>query len=658
MQHVFVTHKIQAIQILNDIEERTWMDFQRIGLDTETTSLDPYVARLLLISISTNQDVSYVFDMTKLPVSIFKDVLENPHILKIGHNLTYDYKIFYHQGIQLRGMHDTMIADRLIHAVGYKMGFSLADVTKRRLNIVRDKTIREGFINKEDSLFSEEEIQYAGEDTTYLHPIYEQQMAEIEKLDLKRVYALEMSIIAPTAMMEYSGVYVNTEMLSAMKAPFEDHIRIADKALQDIFIAHNAADTVVFSRDGYYCVNTNSTQQIKDMLHRVGVTIPTLNVKDVQRWELEQRKSKKKKVDDFSYSDYIDDEEVATAIDQYPGVDNKFLRALGFLKGARILLNTFIYGILDRVNTTTGRVHPSFNSLGAMATGRYSSTKPNFQNIPTDKKLQLLGLGAYSIRNCIEAPADKHIIIADFASIELVILAALSNDQHLLEEILRGDVHTYVVKEVLNYKEITPQNKKKEPHKFWRDAAKTLSYGIAYGTTGRNISETLNVMLASQGYKITPQDGDNLIAKWYSLFPTTAGYLNANARKAVLDGYVTDAWGRRRNWDRSMFIDKWKRFAAEREGKNAGIQGSSATMTKRAIQLFWERADFSKAKMIICVHDEIVVESDQEYTDTACALLKEAMEQAIKEVLPNVAHEVGKYEGTSVDPKVSNKYDK
>lgn len=658
MQHVFVTHKIQAMQILNDIEERTWMDFQRIGLDTETTSLDPYVARLLLISISTNQDVSYVFDMTKLPVSIFKDVLENPHILKIGHNLTYDYKIFYHQGIQLRGMHDTMIADRLIHAVGYKMGFSLADVTKRRLNIVRDKTIREGFINKEDSLFSEEEIQYAGEDTTYLHPIYEQQMAEIEKLDLKRVYVLEMSIIAPTAMMEYSGVYVNTEMLSAMKAPFEDHIRIADKALQDIFIAHNAADTVVFSRDGYYCVNTNSTQQIKDMLHRVGVTIPTLNVKDVQRWELEQRKSKKKKVDDFSYSDYIDDEEVATAIDQYPGVDNKFLRALGFLKGARILLNTFIYGILDRVNTTTGRVHPSFNSLGAMATGRYSSTKPNFQNIPTDKKLQLLGLGAYSIRNCIEAPAGKHIIIADFASIELVILAALSNDQHLLEEILRGDVHTYVVKEVLNYKEITPQNKKKEPHKFWRDAAKTLSYGIAYGTTGRNISETLNVMLASQGYKITPQDGDDLIAKWYSLFPTTAGYLNANARKAVLDGYVTDAWGRRRNWDRSMFIDKWKRFAAEREGKNAGIQGSSATMTKRAIQLFWERADFSKAKMIICVHDEIVVESDQEYTETACALLKEAMEQAIKEVLPNVAHEVGKYEGTSVDPKISVRYDK
>jgi DNA polymerase-1 len=95
-----------------------------------------------------------------------------------------------------------------------------------------------------------------------------------------------------------------------------------------------------------------------------------------------------------------------------------------------------------------------------MATGRYSSTKPNFQNIPTDKKLQLLGLGAYSIRNCIEAPAGKHIIIADFASIELVILAALSNDQHLLEEILRGDVHTYVVKEVLNYKEITPQEER------------------------------------------------------------------------------------------------------------------------------------------------------------------------------------------------------
>jgi len=655
--YTYVTKKMQALAILNAIEDSSWMDAYRISVDTETTSLNPYEARLLLISISTPSD-NYVFDMTKLSVAMFKQVLENPHIIKLGHNLTYDYKIFYHHGIALQNMHDTMITDRLIHAVGYKMGFSLADVTKRRLGITRDKSIRDGFINKTNSFFSEEELLYAAEDTSYLHPIYEQQMTEMKKLGLMRVYQLEMSIIAPTAMMEYTGVYVNKDLLSQMKHPFEEHIRIANKALQDLFIAHGAADTIVFSKDGYYCVNTNSTQQIKDMLARVGVNIPTLNVKDVQRWELEQKKSKKKKTDDFSYFDIIDDEEIANAIDQYPGVENKYLRALGFLKGARILLNTFIYGILDRIDNTTGRVHPSFNSLGAMATGRYSSTRPNFQNIPTDKKLQLLGLGAYSIRNCIEASQGKRIIIADFASIELVILAALSNDQHLLEEILRGDVHTFVVREVLNYKDITPQNKKKEPHKFWRDAAKTLSYGIAYGTTGRNISETLNVMLASQGYKITPQDGDALIAKWYSLFPTTANYLNANARKAVLDGYVTDAWGRRRNWDRSTFIDKWKRFAAEREGKNAGIQGSSATMTKRAIQLFWERADKTKARMIICVHDEIVVEADEEYTEQACALLKEAMEQAIKEVLPNVAHDVGKYEGTSVDPKVSVRYDK
>ena len=659
----YITNKSQASIILSAIQDLSWMDDTILGVDTETTSLDPYQARPLLVSLSIRApidgDDSFVFDMTKLPMSIFKEVLENPHILKIGHNLTYDYKIFYHHGISMVSMHDTMIADRLIWAVGYKVGFSLADVSKRRLGITRDKSVREGFINRTESFFSNEELQYAADDTTYLLPIYDQQMKEINEKGLTRVYHLEMAIIAPTAMMEYTGVYVNTEMLSTMVGPFSEYVRVADKVLQDLFISQGAADTIVFTKDGYSCVNTSSNDQLKAMLLKVGVDVPSLNVKDVQRWELEQRKKKKKNTKfDFNYSDFVDDEEIASAIDGYPGIENKYLRALGFLKGARILLSTFIHGILDAVNPKTGRVHPSFNSLGAMATGRYSSTRPNFQNVPTDKKLQLLGLGKYSIRNCIESPPGRKLLIADFASIELVILAALSNDKNLLDEILRGDVHTYVVREVLKYTDITPQNKKKEPHKYWRDAAKTLSYGIAYGTTGRNLAETLNVMLASQGYKITPQDGDDLIERWYSLFPTTAGYLNGNARKAVRDGYVVDAWGRRRNWDQNTFFDKWKRLAAEREGKNASIQSSSATMTKRAIQLFWEQVDRSKAAMIICVHDEIVVECDDDYVETCALLLKTTMEQSIAEVLPNVAHEVGKYEGTSVEPKVSSRYDK
>jgi DNA polymerase-1 len=635
-----------------------------IAVDTENTGLDPYTARPLIVSLSS-RTANYVIDLTtqdaKDAYTALQPLLEDPNILKIGHNLTYDWKIFHHQaGIMMEHMHDTMIADRLIYAVGYKVPFALKDVTARRLGITRDKSIRSSFIDWQiGSVFSEEQLRYAAEDTSFLFPIWEQQMREIANKKLERVYQLEMAIIAPTAVMEYTGVNINVAMLQDMVEPFSNYVKAADKALQDLFIANGAAETIVVTEDGYYCLNTNSTDQLKAALQRVGVDVPSLNAKDVQRWELLQRKKRKgKKIDDFNYLDIVDDEEIATAIDQYPGVENKYLRALGFLKGARILLNTFILGIIERINPISKRIHPNFNSLGAMATGRYSSSGPNFQNLPNDKKLKLLGLGRYSIRNAIEASKGRTLLISDYSGIELVILAVLSGDTHLMDEILRGDIHTYVTQEVLGYKDINRKNKKDEPHKLWRDAAKTLSYGIAYGTTGRNLSETLNIMLASQGYRITPQEGDELIERWYKLFPKTAAYLNSNARSAVLNGYVTDTWGRRRNWDKTTFVDKWKRLAAEREGKNAPIQGTSATMTKRAIQLFWENANHRRARIIITVHDEIVVEANNQYLEEATRILKWAMEEAIRETLPSVADDVGKYESTSVSPKASNKYDK
>ena len=165
-------------------------------------------------------------------------------------------------------------------------------------------------------------------------------------------------------------------------------------------------------------------------------------------------------------------------------------------------------------------------------------------------------------------------------------------------------------------------------------------------------------MLAAVGYKIDALQGDTLIEKWFALFPDTFAYLQSNARKAVELCYVTDAWGRRRNWDRAWFLNKWKKLAAMREGQNAPIQGTSATMTKLAIWYIWQQLDRKKARIIVTVHDEIIVESIDSYIDIAKACVKQCMERAIKETLPTVAHDVGLYEGTSVSPQVSQRYDK
>lgn len=646
-----------------------------IGIDFEFTDLDVYASTLLLMSIAYAADHSYVLDFTKLPLDYLKQlkpILESPDVLKLTHYATIEYKQLYHNArIMMQNIHDTLVVEQMIFG-GLNYQFDLKAVTERRLGITRDKTIRKEFTTwQEGETFTQEQIQYSGEDASSLISIYFDQMKDIDERGLQRIYDLEMAILAPTAIMEYTGIPVNKAMLQEMIEPFTRFANSAEKAFQDILIEHGAAEQLVFDRDGYKAINANSVSQVKEALVKLGIEIRnqqgklSLDSKIVQRWDMLQAKKKGKRYKDWEvdYHTLLDDDEVADALDLYTVLDNKIVRAYVFMTGARKLISTFIIGLIDAVNPVTTRVHAGFKSYGAHRTGRYSSTNPNFQNLPNDKKLEVLGLGKYSIRQCIQASKGRKLIISDYSGVELVILAVLSGDKQLLDQILLEDIHTFVTHNVLGYKEITAENKKKKPYKLWRDAAKTLSYGIAYGTTGRNIAETLNIMLGSVGFKIDQRQGDELIEKWYTLFPKTYAYLESNANKAVRDLYVTDAWGRRRNWHKEILYStdrsaKWKRLAAMREGKNMPVQGSSASMTKRAIQLLWDRLDMKKARLIICVHDELIVESVSSYIEDAKVIIKECMEQALAEVLPAVADMVGKYEGLSVSPVESQKYDK
>lgn len=645
-------------------------DQRRVAFDTEGTSLNPYNYTPLIITLAFNE-TAYVIDLIQLNIDLvltkLKHFFEAKDVLKIGHNLVYDWKILYHISknigrIKMECMHDVMTMDRCIHAGLILPGqFSLKNILQRRLNVTLNKEQRESFINWiPGQLLSPEDIEYAAKDTLYLFDVYDQQMQEIKDKKLDKIYQLEMDIISPTSLMEYTGVYVNRAMLEEMIEPFEHFVFTADKALQDMFINGGAADQILFTKDGYYCINSSSWQQVLAALHKVGVNIQNLNAKTVARWDLLQRKKKRKwtRDEEIDYHTLIDDDEVADALEAYEGIDNPYLRAYNFVVGARKLLSTYVYGLIDAIDPVTKRIHPYFNTYGAMATGRYSSNKPNFQNLPQNRKLKRLGLGRYSIRYAIEAPKGRKLIIADYSGIELVILAVLSGDEKLMYEIIQGDVHTYVTKEILKHLEITNENKDDEPHKTWRNGAKRVSYSIAYGTTGKNLSEQLNIDLAAVGFKISAEEGDRLIEAWYKLFPKTAAYLQKNAENAVLHGYVEDTWGRRRNWNQSLFVNKWLRLAAEREGKNMPIQGTSATMTKLAIAYLYRKLDSKLGRMVITVHDEIVLEVAESYTEEACKILKWCMEQAIRETLPSIANDVGVYKSLSVKASPSNRYDK
>lgn len=642
-----------------------------IGIDTEFTNLKTQHSTLLLISIAVNGE-SYVLDMTMLSIDYLqqlKPFLESPAILKVGHNLTAEWKQLYHNArIKMVHMHDTMIADQMLLG-GLPVRFSLQEVASRRLGIKLDKEIRKEFIEwQPGQTFTQEQIDYSAEDAVHPLLIYVQQMQEVKEQELERIYDLEMNIIAPTAMMEYTGVYVNRSMLEEMIEPFTRFANAAEKAFQDILIEYGAAQHILFDRDGYSIINADSTKQVKEALQRIGIEIfdkkgkLSLNSKVLQKWDLQQRKKKSKFTID--YHDLIDDDDVADALDLYLMLDNKVVRAYVFMVGARKLVSTFIEGLIEAISPVTNRVHSGFKSYGAHKTGRYSSSDINFQNIPNDLKLELLGLGKYSIRKAIEAPPGRMLIIADYSGIELVILAVLSGDTKLMDQILNGDIHTYVVREIFKILDITDENKKTEPFKSWRQGAKRTSYSNAYGTTGVNLSEQLNIDLARIGIKYTPKQGDEIIDQWFKLFPKTLAYLETNAQKAVKDLYVTDSWGRRRHWDKQIiwFSDPkeryWKQLAAQREGKNAPIQGTSATMTKLAIRLLWEHLDMKRGRIILTVHDEIVLEVTEGYVEEAKVIMQWAMEEAIKQTLPSIANLVGMYDSLSVTPKESERYDK
>ena len=348
-----------------------------------------------------------------------------------------------------------------------------------------------------------------------------------------------------------------------------------------------------------------------------------------------------------------DNADIQDAINDFGGYNNPYLRAYSFFVGADKLYNTYIKG-LQRKRKEDGRVYPWFKQCGARSTGRYSS---DAQQIPKNDKLERLGF-KYSIRECIVAPKGKKLIIADFSAIELVIIAERSNDQKLAYEHLQGDLHTLVTREIMGLfwpiaKEINDKNKKSGVFKLLRDFSKVLSYGIAYGVTGKSLSSQAEEKLASVGLKLTEKEGNEAVEAWKRLFPDAGKYLDATARKAVTLGYTSSLWGRKRWYDLDyLATNKWARLAAMREGSNQEIQSTGSDMMKLSMIYLDRTMNHKHAKLILCIHDELVVECDDEYVDDCIIVMKNAMEKAGQDILPTLGHTV------IVWPQASQVYDK
>lgn len=283
------------------------------------------------------------------------------------------------------------------------------------------------------------------------------------------------------------------------------------------------------------------------------------------------------------------------------------------------------------------------------------------QNLPNKRKLEALGLGDYDIRSMFIPAPGCDFIICDYSGIELSILAAMSLDEQLTYQILKGDIHTYVSNSLAGElieralgEPMSKKNAKIGKYKAIRDKFKVVSYGIVYGSTGYNIYRTLYFDLLSLGIMITREMADKWVDQWqHELFPQTGKLLRKNAELAVTQYHTTSALGRRRYWTKDVRFDKWRMLAAMREGSNQPIQATCADMLKLAMIDLDTMIDKSRARIVAPVHDEILSESRKDYTQECMPIVKHAMESNARALYPDADPML-----FIAEPKFSNCYDK
>ncbi len=624
-----------------------------IGYDLETTGLSPYSDKTLIIAIG-NEQVTYAVDVQAIGERLAYEKIApllTGGALVIIHNAVFDYKFTYHNKVSIKNIHCTMVTENLLTAG--KVVDARADlksVAARYVNVAMDKTIRKEFTSGGDIELQDYHFEYAANDVRYLFDIYKEQMRKISRFDLTRVYSLEMKLLPVTSLMEYTGIGIEADKLASYIPFFENYIERADKALQDLFIANGACSQILLTKDGYKGLNLQSRPQVIAALNAVDVDLDTLSAKDVLKWDI--LNTKKGSEEDYRITG---DTDVDDAIEHYEGLSNKYLRALAFTNAARKLLSAYVIGTLNKVSPITGRVHGWFKQVGAKETGRYSS---DLQQIPNDIKLKRLSI-PYSIRGCFKAGNGRVFLNADFSAIELVILADLSGDDRLAHEVIKGDVHQVVVREALASLtplalDISDENKNLEPFKTLRQAAKRVSYATAYGVTGVSLAEQMSIDLAGLNIKVTKDQGNKILQDWKEIaFPKAGSFLQRSSERAITKGFTTSAIGRRRWYDLEFAAqNKWKLFAYMRQGSNQPIQSTSADITKLAMLKIYQNMDYSKARIVLTVHDELLIESVKSYEETAARIMKESMEGAAQEILTTM----GKY--VIVDVESGERYSK
>ncbi len=585
--------------VLREEELAEWVAGARaagvFAFDTETTGLDPLRSKPVGFSLALAAGKACYIpvaasDVQPLPLATvlreLASLLKDPDLTLVGQNIKFDYKVMLMAGVRMRcQLFDTMVASWLIDSE--QGSYGMDGMALRFLNY---RTIHyEEVVGKDPQrtladVPAAQATDYSGEDADITFQLYELFAPQIASLALTRVFQeLEMAMVPVLAAMELAGIRLDAKVLAR-------HGLELDKELSRL-------EAEIFAQVGHP-FNVRSTRELQAVLFEELGLAPLKKTKTGQS------------TDNFVLV------ELARQGQKVPELVLAH-RQLAKLK------STYVDSLPGMVSPVTGRVHTSFLQTGA-ATGRLASKDPNLQNIPVREE------EGRRIRTAFVPEPGWVFLSADYAQIELVILAHLSGDPTLREAFAAGrDVHRQTAALLFGVaeEEVSPEQ---------RRVGKTINFGVVYG---------MSAFRLAQDMRIPRREADSFINTYFQRYAGVDRFLKATIREAELNGCVKTLMGRRRPVPTIGSRNRTERMAAERVAVNSPIQGSAADIVKKAMidvtRLLEARG--LKTRLLLQVHDELIFEAPQAEAAKAARLIRRAMEGAVQLDVPlRVSVETGK----------------
>jgi len=581
-------HFYQAIQpgmgtklFINNLMKQTSVCF-----DTETTGLNPITATLVGIAFSWEKGKGFYLpfpedqEEAQALIEQLRPFFESETIEKIGQNLKYDIKVLAKYKVDVKGkLFDTMLAHYLINPdMRHNMNIlaeTYLNYTPVSIESLIGKKGKNQRSMREVSL--EEQTEYAVEDADITLQLKEHFQNELGEANIQKLFDdIEVPLLRVLATMELAGINLNEAFLNKLSAELETDIGNLEASIYE-----EAGEQF----------NIASPKQLGEIL------FGKMKLVD---------KPKKTKTGQFS---------TAEDVLSYLAKDHKIISDVLEYRGLAKLKSTYVDALPNQVEPSTKRVHTDYMQTVA-ATGRLSSNNPNLQNIPIRTER------GREVRKAFIPKDEDHVLLAaDYSQIELRIIAALSEEETMINAFKNGeDIHASTAAKVFNVplEEVTREQ---------RSNAKTVNFGIIYGVSAFGLSNQTD---------LSRSEAKELIDTYYQTYPKLRSYMSAQVDFARDNGYVQTVLGRRRYLKDINSRNAIVRGGAERNAVNAPIQGSAADIIKVAMINIHEKLSEEnyKSKMLLQVHDELVFDAYKPELEKLKVLIKTEMENAYQMTVP------------------------